>query len=443
MKFLKPKFWESRNNIIAILLRPISLLFYFLTVLKKSFISPKKFKIPIICVGNIYVGGTGKTPISIMISNILKTNNKNPAIIKKYYKDHEDEHKLINNITNSLILNKNRVAAIEKAERENFDIGILDDGFQDHTIKKTLNIINENNSSQEDNILIIKTFLFKLKRLKNLKVEIDNNKKIDAVIIAAAKVGGIFANNTFPADFIYENLMISANVIQGAHLANIQKLLFLGSGCIYPKRAPQPMREDALLTGPLEVTNEPYALAKIAGIKMCESYNRQYGRDYRSVMPTNLYGAYDNFHQKNSHVIPSLLRRFHEGVARNATEIRVWGTGTPRREFLHVDDMAAASVFVMNLSSDTYAAQVDPMLSHINVGTGVDCTIRDLAETIASVTGFTGKLVFDHTQPDGAPRRLMDISKLSAFGWSSKISLREGLQSSYDWFVENEDKFRG
>ena len=266
---------------------------------------------------------------------------------------------------------------------------------------------------------------------------------VDQVYLAAAKVGGIQANNNFPAKFIYENLMIEANTIHAAHLADVQNLLFLGSSCIYPKLAPQPMREDALLTGVLEPTNEPYAIAKIAGIKMCESYNRQYGRDYRSVMPTNLYGAHDNFHPENSHVIPALLRRFHEAVAQNTAEITIWGSGTPMREFLHVDDMAAASVFVMEISREAYGAQTDPMLSHINVGTGVDCTIRDLAETIAVVTGFTGQLVFDHTKPDGAPRKLMDTSKLNAFGWSPTIGLREGLQSSYDWFVANQDKFRG
>ena len=267
--------------------------------------------------------------------------------------------------------------------------------------------------------------------------------QIDQVYLAAAKVGGIQANNNFPAEFIYENLMIEANVIHGAHCANVQKLLFLGSSCIYPKLTPQPMREDALLTGVPEPTNEPYAIAKIAGIKMCESYNRQYGRDYRSVMPTNLYGAHDNFHPENSHVIPALLRRFHEAVAQNTAEITIWGSGTPMREFLHVDDMAAASVFVMEISREAYGAQTDPMLSHINVGTGVDCTIRDLAETIAVVTGFTGQLVFDHTKPDGAPRKLMDTSKLNAFGWSPTIGLHEGLQSSYNWFVANQDEFRG
>lgn len=266
---------------------------------------------------------------------------------------------------------------------------------------------------------------------------------IDQVYLAAAKVGGIQANNDLPAEFIYENLMIEANVIQGAHCANVQKLLFLGSSCIYPKLAPQPMCEEALLTGVLEPTNEPYAIAKIAGIKMCESYNRQYGRDYRSIMPTNLYGAHDNFHPENSHVIPALLRRFHDAVAQNAAEITIWGSGTPMREFLHVDDMAAASVFLMGISSKAYGVQTDPMLSHINVGTGVDCTIRDLAETIAVVTGFNGQLVFDHTKPNGAPRKLMDTSKMKAFGWSPTIGLREGLQSSYDWFVANQESFRG
>ena len=272
--------------------------------------------------------------------------------------------------------------------------------------------------------------------------EFFQSEAIDAVYLAAAKVGGIQANNNFPAEFIYENLMIQANIIHGAHCANVHKLLFLGSSCIYPKLAAQPMREDALLTGILEPTNEPYAIAKIAGIKMCESYNRQYGRDYRSVMPTNLYGPHDNFHPENAHVIPALLRRFHKAVAQNATEITIWGSGTPMREFLHVDDMAAASVFVMQLSSDAYNAKTDPMLSHINVGTGLDCTIRTLAETIAVVTGFSGKLVFDQTKPDGAPRKLMDTSKLNAFGWSPAIDLRTGLQSSYDWFVANQDKFR-
>ncbi|MEO1919311.1 MAG: GDP-L-fucose synthase, partial [Paracoccaceae bacterium] len=266
---------------------------------------------------------------------------------------------------------------------------------------------------------------------------------VDQVYLAAAKVGGIQANNNFPAEFIYENLMIEANIIHAAHLADVHKLLFLGSSCIYPKHAEQPMKEETLLTGILESTNEPYAISKIAGIKMCESYNRQYERDYRSVMPTNLYGSFDNYHPENSHVIPALLRRFHEAVETDAREIVIWGSGTPMREFLHVDDMAAASVHVMDLADNVYKDHTQPMLSHINVGTGVDCTIRELAETIAVVTGFTGQLVFDHTKPDGAPRKLMDTSKLNAFGWSPAIGLREGLQSSYDWFVANQDKFRG
>lgn len=266
---------------------------------------------------------------------------------------------------------------------------------------------------------------------------------IDAVYLAAAKVGGIYANNAFPAEFIYENLMIEANVIHGAHLANVQKLLFLGSSCIYPRLAPQPMQEEVLLTGTLEQTNEPYAIAKIAGIKMCESYNRQYERDYRSVMPTNLYGTHDNFHLENSHVIPALLRRFHDAVLSDMAEITIWGSGTPIREFLHVDDMAAASIFVMNLSREIYTAQTNPMLSHINVGTGEGCTIRELAETIADVTGFTGKLIFDRTKPDGAPCKQIDICKLNTFGWFPKISLSEGLHSTYEWFLVNQDRFKG
>src|SRR5690606_11576492 len=225
-------------------------------------------------------------------------------------------------------------------------------------------------------------------------------ESIDQVYLAAARVGGIHANNTYPADFIYDNLMIEANVVQAAHAAGVQQLLFLGSSFIYPKFAEQPMKEEALLTGTLEPTNEPYAIAKIAGIKLCESYNRQHGRDYRSVMPTNLYGPNDNFHPDNSHVIPALMRRFHEAVQSGATEVTIWGSGKPMREFLHVDDMAAACVFVMNLDEDTYSAHTQPMLSHINVGTGVDCTIRELAETMARVTGFSGRLVFDASKPD-------------------------------------------
>lgn len=260
---------------------------------------------------------------------------------------------------------------------------------------------------------------------------------IDQVYLAAAKVGGIHANNTYPADFIFDNLMIEANIIQAAHLSGVQKLLFLGSSCIYPKLAVQPMTEAALLTGVLEPTNEPYALAKIAGIKLCESYNRQHGRDYRSVMPTNLYGPHDNYHPENSHVIPALLRRFHEATQRGDTEVVIWGSGKPMREFLHVDDMAAACVHVMELEPQLYQAHTQPMLSHINVGTGVDCTIAELAHTVAKVTGFEGKLTFDATKPDGAPRKLMDVSRLAALGWTASISLEQGLQSAYQWYVDN------
>lgn len=268
-------------------------------------------------------------------------------------------------------------------------------------------------------------------------------ERIEQVYLAAAKVGGIHANNSYPADFIYQNLMIEANIIHSAHLNGVQKLLFLGSSCIYPKLAEQPMTESALLTGTLESTNEPYALAKIAGIKLCESYNRQHGRDYRSVMPTNLYGPNDNFHPQNSHVIPAMMRRFHEAKEAKAEEVVIWGTGTPMREFLHVDDMAAASVHVMNLDNATYHANTQRMLSHINVGTGVDCTIRELAETLAEVTGFTGRLVFDTTKPDGTPRKLMDVSCLKALGWQAGISLKDGLQQTYNWLLQHQGQLRG
>ncbi len=267
-------------------------------------------------------------------------------------------------------------------------------------------------------------------------------QRIDQVYLAAAKVGGIHANNTYPAEFIYQNLMMQANVIHAAHTAGVQKLLFLGSSCIYPKHAEQPMTEAELLTGVLEPTNEPYAIAKIAGIKLCESYNRQYGRDYCSVMPTNLYGPHDNFHPENSHVIPALLRRFHEAVQRGDKEVTIWGSGKPMREFLHVDDMAAASVHVMNLDAQTYRAHTQPMLSHINVGTGVDCTIRELAETVARVTGFEGRLVFDASKPDGTLRKLMDVSRLAALGWRSGIALEDGLRDAYQWFVNNPEVYR-
>ncbi len=260
-------------------------------------------------------------------------------------------------------------------------------------------------------------------------------QRIDVVVLAAARVGGIHANNTYPADFILDNLLMECNVIGAAHAAGVQRLLFLGSSCIYPRMALQPMREDALLTGTLEATNEPYAVAKIAGIKLCESFNRQHGRDYRSVMPTNLYGPGDNFHPENSHVIPALLRRFHEAVQTGATEVTIWGSGMPKREFLHVDDMAAASVHVMELPLEVYQAHTQPMLSHINVGTGVDCTIRELAETISRVTGFTGKLLWDSTKPDGTPRKLMDISRLTALGWGSSVGLEDGLKTTYAWYL--------
>ncbi|MEZ9874417.1 GDP-L-fucose synthase [Vibrio breoganii] len=268
-------------------------------------------------------------------------------------------------------------------------------------------------------------------------------ENIDEVYLAAAKVGGIHANNTYPAEFIYQNLMIESNIIHAAHSNEVQHLLFLGSSCIYPKFAEQPMTEKALLTGILEETNEPYAIAKIAGIKLCESYNRQYGRDYRSVMPTNLYGLNDNFHPQNSHVIPAIMRRFHEAKLNGDKEVVVWGTGTPMREFLYVDDMAAASIHVMELDVETYEANTEPMLSHINVGTGVDCTIREMAETMAKVTGFEGDIVFDTTKPDGTPRKLMDVSRLADLGWTFNVSLEQGLSTTYLWFLENQDDFRG
>ncbi len=269
------------------------------------------------------------------------------------------------------------------------------------------------------------------------------NNDIDQVYLAAAKVGGIHANNEYPAQFIYENLMIQSNIINAAHLADVQQLLFLGSSCIYPKYSEQPMQEDSLLTGILEPTNEPYAIAKIAGIKLCESYNRQYGMDYRSVMPTNLYGPNDNFHPENSHVIPAMMRRFDDAVVKNEKKVVIWGSGKPMREFLHVDDMAAASLHVMNLDHKIYSLHTNPMLSHINVGTGADCTIKELAETIAEVTGFKGELIFDGSKPDGTPRKLMDVSRLKKLGWQSSISLKDGLKKTYEWFKANKNNIRG
>ena len=260
-------------------------------------------------------------------------------------------------------------------------------------------------------------------------------EKPDQVYLAAAKVGGIYANNTFPAQFIYENLMMQNNVIHQAFISGVKKLLFLGSSCIYPKLAPQPMSEDALLTGKLEETNEPYAIAKIAGIKMCESYNRQYGKahdiDYRSVMPTNLYGPGDNYHPENSHVIPALIRRFHEAKVANSPEVVIWGTGTPKREFLYVDDMAAASVFVMDLDKAIYDQHTEPMQSHINVGFGSDVTIAQLAHAVAKATGYQGSINFDPSKPDGAPRKWMDSTKLNQLGWQAKVSLEQGLALAY------------
>ena len=268
------------------------------------------------------------------------------------------------------------------------------------------------------------------------------NQQIDHVYLAAAKVGGIHANNTYPAEFIYDNLIMEANVIHAAYSHGVRKLLFLGSSCIYPKSAEQPMSETALLTDELEPTNEPYAIAKIAGIKLCESYNRQYGVDYRSVMPTNLYGPNDNFHPENSHVIPAMMRRFHNAKKNGASEVTVWGTGKPMREFLHVDDMAEASVFVMNLEDEIYRVNSTVMRSHINVGTGRDCAIAELASTIAAVVGFKGQILFDTSKLDGTSRKLLNVERLKAMGWEARIPLRDGLADTYAWFVENEDTVR-
>jgi GDP-L-fucose synthase len=268
-------------------------------------------------------------------------------------------------------------------------------------------------------------------------------EKPDQVYLASAKVGGIYANNTYPADFIYENLTVQANVIEAAFRGGVKKLLFLGSSCIYPRLAPQPMREEALLTGPLEPTNEPYAIAKIAGIKLCESYNRQYGVshgvDYRSVMPTNLYGPGDNYHPENSHVIPALIRRFHEAKVNNAASVAIWGTGTPRREFLYVDDMAAACVHVMNLDHATYAAHTQPMLSHINVGYGSDVTIAELAQLVAQAVGFEGQITFDSSKPDGSPQKLMDSARLNSLGWKASVDLETGLRLAYQDFLDRDN----
>ena len=269
-----------------------------------------------------------------------------------------------------------------------------------------------------------------------------NVERPDQVYLAAAKVGGIHANNTYPAEFIYQNLMMEANIIHEAFKHGVQKLLFLGSSCIYPKLVEQPMKEEALLTGALEATNEPYAIAKIAGIKLCESYNRQYGVDYRSVMPTNLYGAGDNYHPENSHVIPALIRRFHEAKVNKSPEVIIWGSGSPMREFLYVDDMAAASVYVMNLDKTTYNQYTEPMLSHINVGFGSDVKIKALAQTISAVVGYQGLIGFDITKPDGTARKLIDSSRLNSLGWRAQVNLKEGLTKAYQDYLENSEALR-
>ena len=262
-------------------------------------------------------------------------------------------------------------------------------------------------------------------------------EKPDYVVIAAAKVGGIHANDSYPAEFIYQNLMIEANLIHGSYLAGVSKLLFLGSSCIYPKESQQPIKEEYLLSGHLESTNEPYALAKIAGIKLCESYNRQYGTDYRSIMPTNLYGPNDNFHPENSHVIPALIRKFHEAKVNNEPFVEVWGSGKPMREFLHVDDMADASIHIMDIDKKTLESEVDPMLSHINIGTGTDITIKDVAQIVKEVVGFDGEIVFDTKMPDGTKRKLLDVSKIENLGWKPVITLKDGLKETYEWFITN------
>ena len=269
-----------------------------------------------------------------------------------------------------------------------------------------------------------------------------NQNAVDEVYLAAAKVGGIWANNTYPAEFIYQNLIIEANIIHGAFQAGVRKLLFLGSSCIYPKLAEQPIAESSLLQGALEPTNEPYAIAKIAGIKLCESYNRQDGTDYRSVMPTNLYGINDNFHPENSHVVPALLRRFHEAKMQDLPSVTVWGSGSPMREFLYVDDMAGACLHVMNLPKEVYGEHVLPMSSHINVGTGKDCTIRELANTIARAVGYRGDILWDTSKPDGTPRKLLDVSLLKRLGWQYSVELDEGIERTYQWFLQNQEKFR-
>ena len=296
-------------------------------------------------------------------------------------------------------------------------------------------------SNNKENILLLSPRSeLDLSDLKSVKTFIQKNEP-DQIYLAAAKVGGIHANNTYPAEFIADNLVIQSNIINAAYDAGIKKLLFLGSSCIYPQLADQPMAETSLLTGVLEPTNEPYAIAKIAGIKMCESFNRQYDVDYRCVMPTNLYGSNDNFHNENSHVIPAMMQRFHEAKLNKASSVIVWGTGNPKREFLYVDDMANASIHVMNLSKNDFLSVVsNPMCSHINVGTGKDITIRELAKTMASVVGYKGEITFDESRPDGTPRKLMDVSRLSLLGWKYSTELKDGLEMTYEWFLNNLSK---
>ena len=297
--------------------------------------------------------------------------------------------------------------------------------------------------SRSDNVEVVCRTKDQLNLLDQKSViEFFDREEIDQVYLAAAKVGGIHANNTYPAEFVYENLVIQTNVINAAYTSGVGKLLFLGSSCIYPKLADQPMVESALLSGYLEPTNEPYAIAKIAGIKLCESYNRQYCVDYRSVMPTNLYGIGDNFHPENSHVIPALIRRFHEAKVNNLDRVTVWGTGHPRREFLNVDDLAEASVYVMNVDRDDFLRDIPSMCSHINVGSGVDCSIGELAAIIKQVVGFDGDIFFDDTKPDGAPRKLMDVSMIQDLGWIHKVGLEKGLAAAYAWYLDNYDNVR-
>ena len=302
-------------------------------------------------------------------------------------------------------------------------------------------IINELKNQGQTNIVVRTHTELDLTNQQLVRTFFETEKP-DQVYLAAAKVGGIHANNTYPAEFIYDNLMVQTNVIHEAFKVGVQKLLFLGSSCIYPKAVRQPMREDALLSGILESTNEPYAVAKIAGIKLCESYNRQYGLDYRSVMPTNLYGVGDNYHPENSHVIPALIRRFHEAKINNAPKVVIWGSGSPMREFLYVDDMAAASVFVMNLDKTIYNQQTEPMLSHINVGFGSDVTIKVLAQKISEVIGYEGLISFDPTKPDGTPRKLMDSGRLNGLGWQAQVSLKDGLTKAYQDYLVNSEVLR-